>query len=165
MQIRNCALIRNADKTTLHALHFRQCSSDYSPVHASSFSCGPFYNRLRQNVDGRFCQGFIEMGLDLTVNCHSEIDVVGVNEYHWEQIMHELMDFWVKPGALLESLKDWKMSLVWGQVSSQNSSLSHTLYNVHRAPPSTAGVERNHKINKRVLGSIRCRLNDDKVEK
>lgn len=53
----------------------------------------------------------------------------------------------------------WGVGLIW------YPSFLCVIYNVYRAPASTARVEGNQKTNKRLLNPIYCRMSDDRVEK
>lgn len=43
--------------------------------------------------------------------------------------------------------------------------LSVVLIEIYRAPSSNGGVERNHKVGKRVMSQLRCRMNETNVQK
>lgn len=153
------------DRMKLDAMFLRQWNRIYSPIHSLAFKCDPLYKTYAARVEESYRRGFIDMDHDIIINCHEATDMLKDDQKHGEQVMHEFMDYCVKPYHLLDNLKEWNASLIWGQVQAQYPCLSKVLYNVYRAPASTAGVERNHKVNKRVLNNLRCRLSDDRVEK
>lgn len=55
--------------------------------------------------------------------------------------------------------------MVWVKVQSEYSCFSTAMYNIYRAPSAAAGIERNYKINKRVMNQRRCRMAEAKIEK
>lgn len=165
MHIYDHEKLSEASKRTLGINLLRQWDRIYSPVHSLSFKCDPFYNSLRAHLDDNYPRGFINLGKDLISDCHKAIKLIQDSDAHGDRILHEFMEMTVSPSPLLETLREWHPSMIWGQVQSDYPHLSRILYNVFRAPASTAGVERNHKTNKRVLSPTRCRLSDDRVEK
>lgn len=66
----------------------------------------------------------------------------------------------VSSEPFLESLKNNIPYLAWGQFSALFPFVSKGLIEVYLAPGSTAGIERNYKIGKKVLSQRRCRLID-----
>ena len=57
-------------------------------------------------------------------------------------------------------MKKFHCSLVWGQMKATYPNLSTLLVKIYRAPSSTGGIERNHKVGKRVLTQCRTRMNE-----
>lgn len=165
MHIHDHVKISEANKRKFDASLLRQWSRIYSPVHSLAFRCDPFYNDLRSHVDHKYPQGFVNLGFNLTGECHKALKLIQDDDKHGDDMLHEFMNMSVNPSPLLDTLRDWAPGMVWGQVQSDYPTMSRALYNVFRAPASTAGVERNHKVNKRVLNPTRCRLSEDRVEK
>lgn len=93
------------------------------------------------------------------------ISSLGEGDEHALDLMKEFMEFSVAPQPLLLSLKEWHPRLLWGQAQLQYPALTKVLCEVYKAPASSAGIERNHKVNKRVHNSRRGRLGDGKVER
>ena len=65
----------------------------------------------------------------------------------------------------LDAMKNFPCNLVWGQMKGIYPNLSEVLVKVYRAPSSTSGVERNHKVGNRVLTQTRTRLTFLSVQK
>ena len=137
----------------------------YSPVHSLAFMCDPHFFEMRKHCDQKHGSEFTGMGTDVFHASHDALKILSDDAMHEQLLMGEFMDFSVQPNRLLLLLKEWQPRLIWGQLQSVYPSLSKVLFHVYRSPASTAGVERNHKMNKRVHSKIRCRIAETKVEK
>lgn len=102
---------------------------------------------------------------DLVTLCHEALRALSTSEENFQALMGDFMSFSIESNELFETLKEWQPNLIWVQVASNYPALSAVLCEVYRAPASTAGVERNHKVMKRVLTKTRCRTGDNKVER
>ena len=165
IHINNHPKLSSDEKGHLDAALIRQWKRIFSPMHSLAFKCDYFYKPLHDHVQHNFPSGFVNLDTDLVCACHDAIELLQDDTKHGEKLMHEYLDFCVKPHPMFEKLTKWHPSLVWGQVEPYYPTLSRVLYNVFRAPASTSGVERNHKVNKRVMSSLRCRLGEGRVEK
>lgn len=105
------------------------------------------------------------MGFNFIIECHKAFKSLQDDDKHGNDMLHEFMNMAFNPSPLFDTLREWAPIMVWGQVQSEYPSLSRALYNVLRAPASTARVKRNHKINKWVLNPSLLRLNEDRAAK
>lgn len=135
-----------------------------SPVHSLALKCDPLYNKLLDHYTKKYGICFEYLGNDIINNCHEDLKMIYTSVEHEQTVMEDFMSFSVRPIAVLESLKHWHPRLFWGQVSSNYPHLSPILRDIFSSPASIAGVERNHKVKKIVMPSLRCRLKDEKVE-
>lgn len=149
----------------IHSEFIRHWQRVYSPVHSLLFMCDPLFNNLRKIVAKKYPRSFINMGNDLVQQCHHALELISNDNDHHKNILEEYMSYCVAPSSVLDELKSWHPRLYWGQLKSEYPTLGPLLSNLYRAPASTSGVERNHKVNKRVMSTLRCRLSDKKVEK
>lgn len=165
LHIKNHPDLTMSEKGQLDECFLRQWNRIYSEVHSLAFTCDPLYRTLSNYIESTYGSDFLSMGHDMVSSCHLALGDLADDDSHSEKLLGEFMNYCVQPSSILYSLQDWQPRLIWGQVQAAYPHLSKILYNVLRAPASTAGVERNHKVNKRVLSSLRCRLGDSKVEK
>ena len=132
--------------------------------------CDPLYLNFIENVEGNVRGGadIIRLGKG---NLHSQarqaLKALSDDDDHYRLL---LSDFFVFVAAPHEVLVEPCMKAVlpfhaWGQVKGEYKHLAPLMIQVYKAPASTAGVERQHKVGKRVHTSSRNRSGDGKVER
>lgn len=144
----------------------RQASRMLSDVHYLAFVCDPFYSSMRAKISDICGADFLQFdSTTVTSHCHLALRMVSSSAEMYDTLLQQYMEFTVSPDETLLSLQDWHPRLLWGQAKDRFKELSTVLCEVYRAPASGAGIERNHKQNKRVHTALRSRLGGGKVEK
>lgn len=148
----------------------------YSPVHALAFFCDPFYFNFRRNVTTNLGDVAIELDNgDLKGQCREALkQLTRLSESSpnstaaFEDLLSEFLQFCIVEDKFIndvQSILEFHPRLIWGQVSGTYPLLSSALIKVFTAPGSTSGVERQHKIGKRVHNATRSRSGNGKVER
>ena len=113
------------------------------------------YTEMRTSLEKNMGLDFIGIGKgDLNMRCQDAIDIVSTGEENKTHLMNEFMEFVITTECSLD-----------GQMKGIYPNLSEVLVKFYRAPSSTSGVERNHKVGNRVLTQTRTRLTVLSVQK
>jgi hypothetical protein len=146
-----------------------------SPVHALAFYCDPFFHPFRcsiraasLDIDG--CA--LELGNeDLFSQCRTAIEMLcrldddGGAKCHAAK--NKFFHFSEGDGKVATQWGDstkFRPKRLWSQGQATFPVLAERLMKVYSVPSSTAGVERNHKVAKRIHTAARNRMSSGKVE-
>ncbi|KAI0557485.1 Ribonuclease H-like protein [Gracilaria domingensis] len=164
--IRSSSLLSTEEKHYVESSLTRRWNRIYSPVHALAIRCDPLYTELLSFFRPLYGPEFSELGNgDLNEQCHSALKLLASNSEHNDNLMNDFLRLSLSNEPLLTSLKHFQPRFIWGQLRGKFPHLALALDEVYRSPASTAGIERNHKITKRVLSERRCRLGELTMEK
>ncbi|KAI0563546.1 hypothetical protein FGB62_37g06 [Gracilaria domingensis] len=120
---------------------------------------------MRQNVIQTYGEEFAGLGNGTMVEqCHDALRLLYNDEAHYTRLVNDFLLHCVSENSLLRRLKEWHPCLVWGQLRDSLPDLANALVKVYKSPASSAGVERNHKIAKRIFTSRRGRTGELKIE-
>ncbi|KAI9982158.1 hypothetical protein PInf_008049 [Phytophthora infestans] len=140
-----------------------------SPVHALAFYCDSFYHPFRLAVAKLYGQDPIELGKgNICAQCRFAIELVCREDQ--DQKRRALDDFLRFCTTEAEIASEWSSitqfppQKIWTQGRSKFPVLAELLVKVYTSPASTAGVERQHKVGKRIHSSARNRLGAGLVE-
>lgn len=121
---------------------------------------------MRKEIESKYGASFLQFDSSTVVNkCHVGLSVLSDDDGHYRKLLAEFMSLTVSPEKLFVELKKWQPRLLWGQLRQAYPTLSVVLDDMYRCAASTAGIERHHKVGKRVLNSGRERMGAGKVEK
>lgn len=81
------------------------------------------------------------MGHNMISSCHTDLRELSDTVEYYENLLGEFMSYFASPDPIVPTLREWQPRLIWGQVQAAYPHLSRVLYNVYRAPASTAAVE------------------------
>lgn len=140
----------------------------YSPVHALAFTLDPLFYEFRRNVSSVFGPKFIEMGkAGLPVQCMDALKLFAHDDAGFCKLSEEFLRVHAMPPEEVFKVNPTQFLpiLVWSMVQESYPKLYEVIKHVFRAPGSSAGVERNHKVSKRVHRRERNRLGSGKVWK
>jgi hypothetical protein len=159
----------------IQRLHYRW-DRIYSPVHALAFYCDPFFRQLRINVAATFGEETVELGKgDLKSQCRKAIQLItrrheknsSSTDVH-DSVVSQFMIFCTNEAKFEEGFRDllnYHPRLIWSQAPTLYSTLAPFLIKIYTGPASSAGVERHHKVGKRVHTQRRNRTGGGKVER
>ncbi|KAI0558418.1 Ribonuclease H-like protein [Gracilaria domingensis] len=165
-KLRTLSILSSAEREFLNRSLLRRWDRIYSPVHALAFACDPFYDQMRTSVTANHGIDFIGLGKGpLTQQCIDAFRLLSESTEEQDVLLEELLRYGMDGSPLLSQLKPFHPTLVWAQLRAEYQKLGTLLVDVFRSPASTAGVERNHKVGKRVLSQRRCRLGDPTIER
>lgn len=147
----------------------------YTPVHALAFYCDPFYFQLRKNVAAKLGSTAIELGHgNIKTQCRQGLVVMASRHETpdgsvavQDALVAEFLRFCLSERQILadaQGIITFTPRLIWSQFTDEYPKLSDVLIKVYTGPASTAGVERQHKVGKRVHTSRRNRTGAGKVE-
>jgi hypothetical protein len=86
----------------------------------------------------------------------------------YDELMQDYMQFCVSEDQFMNDVRafcDYQPRSIWGQLKNRYTKLAPVMIKVYSGPGSTAGVERQHKVGKRVHSSRRNRSGVGKVER
>ncbi|KAI0560775.1 hypothetical protein FGB62_100g17 [Gracilaria domingensis] len=164
--MRGANVISDVEKNQIEMYLIRRWDRMYSPVHALAFQCDAYYFEFRNYVTIHFGAALLELNKGSLVDqCHNAIEELARDEEHSQLLLAHYLEFCINLGSLLAKLKNVQPRYVWGQMREKFAHLSSALDQVYRAPASTSAVERHHKVSKRILTQLRCRLHDLNLER
>jgi hypothetical protein len=145
----------------------------YSPVHALALYCDPFYFGFRKNVFSVYGASVIELGNgDLSEQCRKGLKLLTRLDPNPDEAFHQLQSEFMRLGCeeagflkLTEGIINYQPRMIWSQLRGQYPTLASVLVKVYIAPGSASGVERQHKVGKRVHTARRNRTGSGKVER
>lgn len=146
-----------------------------SPVHALAFYCDSFYRPFRRAVassSNELDRNALELGKgDLLTQCRTAIEMMcrldaddGARYY---AATREFFAFSENDGDAANGWGDpakFRPRQLWTQGQAKFPVLSALLMKVYSVPASTAGVERQHKVAKRIHTAARNRMSTGNVE-
>ena len=83
----------------------------------------------------------------------------------YEVLLSDFLAFGVSLGDELFAPRKWYFSLAWRQTKEKLRFLGYFLLEIYLSPVSSAGMERKHRVNKKVHTYRRALLGEAKVEK
>lgn len=142
----------------------------YSPVHALAFECDPLFKNFKSNISRIFGQETLELNQgEFPLQCRNALRLFAKSGRHEDELLREYMTIRATPPPHVfgedVNAEEFLPIIFWSNVKETCPNLFEALSHVFRAPSSSAGVERNHKISKKVHRRERCRLGDGKVER
>ncbi|KAI0566438.1 hypothetical protein FGB62_8g20 [Gracilaria domingensis] len=135
------------------------------PCAPAGLFCDPFYDALRGKAIEAFEIDFVSLGYGvLTQDCIRAFKIISESVEERDSLLGELLRYGVDGSSLVTPLKRYHPSPIWGQLRCEYQGLRNVLVDVFQALASPAGVERNHKVGKRVLSNRCCRMGEASVE-
>ncbi|KAE9220734.1 hypothetical protein PF004_g13241 [Phytophthora fragariae] len=146
-----------------------------SPVHALAFYCDPFYFPFRRSVAAstdQVSKKALQLGKgDLYTQCRNAIETLcrldDDSGVECTSILQEFLTFSLSDSEVAtmwgDPTKFWSEKL-WSQGQGDFPLLGKLMMKVFSAPASTAGVERHHKVAKRIHSAPRNRMTSGKAE-
>lgn len=121
---------------------------------------------MRDKIFDSFGGEFLSFNsFSMTEHCHEALMELSENLVHHKNLRHGFMSISPSPEQIMAKLKDWHPRLIMSQVIDPYKTLAPMLMEVYqKAPASSAGVERHHKVGKRVHSSGRAGLGGGRVE-
>lgn len=158
-----------SDRTFLTDQLLRQWERIWTPVHTLAFHCDPCFRGLREAVVGRLGHEAVGLGQeDFYGQCRKAIAILCRRDGSANEILDNYLQYCLDEERLVTSswsgLTDAHPRKVWTQGVALYPALSKKLLKVYSAPASTAAVERNHKLMKRINFKRRCTTGDGKAE-
>jgi len=142
----------------------------YSPVHALAFFCDPFFYPLRTGFVDTYGSAALGLGKgDLNAQCVAAIKLITRcrSSEVCDAVMGDFLNLCVDMATFVDqasSIINYHSRLIWGQCGGKYKYLTAELLKIYTGPASTAGVERQHKVGKRVHTARRNRAGGGKVE-
>ncbi|PXF43656.1 hypothetical protein BWQ96_06561 [Gracilariopsis chorda] len=166
LTMRASSFLNAAQKQMLESSLYRRWDLVYNPVQPLAFHCDPNYNDSRTHISLHFGTSSLELNKRaVTEQCNSALETLARDECHFQSLLGEYSDLSVNPCALLTRLKQFQPRYIWVQIRERLPHLAAASEKAYRALASTAAVERNHIIGKRVLSAKRCRKSDLLLER
>jgi len=161
----------SSDRLMLQKLEY-QWDRIYSPVHALAFFCDPFFYSLRLAFVDRYGADALGLGKgDINSQCIAALKLITrlqQDSGKYDALIGDFLNLSVDMPSFVANaapIMNYHARLLWGHCGGKYPHLAAALIKVYTGPASTAGVERQHKVGKRVHTARRNRTGGGKVER